>query len=214
MSLFPLSAAAKKTFWRGLKHPLFISLVGAFAATILIPGIVARSNSRAVLSKAKIDYALDLMKSSDSVNTAINKIKSEFEGFEKGSLSASPEDFNKRREECGRRIVKFQSQLDDLAWTWTWGASFRARVLKLISEDDFNKLQSYNSKYNDNVVATSAVLDAPRNAYLKAEAAQPARGTAPIMRALDQDLRRLQSEREELVRKMVAVFQKPFAHFE
>jgi len=207
MSRSPLSTAVIDAFWRGLKHPLFISLFSAFVAAILIPGVVARSNSRAVLNKAKIDHALEMMKSSDAVNTAINKIKSEFEAFEKGSVNASPGDYNKRREESGHRIVKFQSQLDDVAWTWTWGESFRARVLKLISDADYEKLQSYNSKYNDNVVATSAVLDKPRNAYLKADAAQPAPGTAPIMPALHDDLRRLQSERDELVRKMAAVFQ-------
>lgn len=207
MSASPFRATVIDLFWRGLKHPFFISLFSAVAATILIPGIVARSNARAVLNKARIDHALDMMKSSDSVNTAINKIKSEFEAFEKASLTASPEEFDKRREESGHRIVTFQGQLDDVAWTWTWGESFRARVLRLISNAEFTKLESYNSKYNDNVVATSAVLDKPREAYLKANAAPPVQGAAPIMPALHQRLRDLQSEREELVRKMVAVFQ-------
>jgi hypothetical protein len=207
VSLFPFGPTTKNALLAGLKHPIFISLFSAAMASIIIPGIVARSNAKAVLAKARIDHALDMMKSSDSVNTAINKIKSEFEAFEKSSLKASPEEYNKRREECGHRIVIFQGQLDDVAWTWTWGASFRARVLKLISEADFDTLQSYNSKYNDNVVATSAVLDKPREAFLKADAVRPAPGAAPIMPALHQRLRDLQAEREELVRKMVAVFQ-------
>src|SRR5213075_159342 len=144
MSLFPFSPTTKNAILDGLKHPIFISLFSAVMASIIIPGIVARSNARAVLTKARIDHALEMMKASDSVDTAFNKIKSELESFEKGALDAPLEEYNKRRVEAGTRIATYQSQLDDIAWTWTWGGSFRAHVLKLISEDDFKELESYN----------------------------------------------------------------------
>src|SRR6266478_4692987 len=128
MSLFPFSPTTKNAILDGLKHPVFISLLSAVLASIIIPGIVARSNARAALTKARIDHALEMMKASDSVDTAINKIKSELESFEKGSLDASSEEYNKRRLEAGSRITNYQSQLDDVAWTWTWGGSFRAKV--------------------------------------------------------------------------------------
>jgi hypothetical protein len=207
MSLFPFSPTTKNAILDGLKHPIFISLFSAVLASIIIPGIVARSNARAVLTKARIDHALEMMKASDSVDTALNKIKSELEGFEKGSLDAPAEEYDKRRLEAGNRIVTYQSQFDDLAWTWTWGGSFRARVLHLIPDDDFKELESYDWCYTENLIATSAVLDRPRLAYTKANAPKPPPGTSPIMPALDKQLRDLQSKRDELVRKMVAIFQ-------
>ena len=207
MSLFPFSPNTKNAILDGLKHPVFISLLSAVLASIIIPGIVARSNARAALTKARIDHALEMMKASDSVDTAINKIKSELESFEKGSLDASPEEYNKRRLEAGSRITKYQSQLDDIAWTWTWGGSFRAKVLNLVSDTDFKELESYNWCYTENLKATSALLNLPRLTYTKANAPQPPPGTPPIMPGLDTQLRDLQSKRDEFVRKMVAVFQ-------
>jgi len=191
----------------GFKHPLVVSVFSAVMASIIIPGVVARSNARATLLKARIDHALEMMKASDTVDTAINKIKSELEAFEKGALGASAEEYNKRRLDAGARIAKYQSQLDDVAWTWTWGGSFRARVLKLISEADSKELESYNWCYDQNLKATSILLDPPRLAYTKANAPQPPAGTPPMMPGLDKQLRDMQSKRDELVRKMVAVFQ-------
>jgi hypothetical protein len=207
VSQFPFGPTAKSALLAGLKHPIFISLFSAAMASIIIPGIVARSNAKAVLAKARIDHALEMMKASDSVNTALNKIKSELESFEKGSLEAPAEEYNKRRVEAGARIATYQSQLDDNAWTWTWGGSFRARVLKLISDADFKELESYNWCYSENVKATSALLDPPRLAYTKANAAQPPPGMPAIMPGVDKQLRDLQSRRDELVRKMIAIFQ-------
>ena len=215
MSLFPLSPSLRNNILDTLKHPVFVSLFSAVLASIIIPGIVARSNARAVLTKARIDHALEMMKASDSVDTALNKIKSELEGFEKGSLDAPTEEYDKRRLEAGNRIVTYQSQFDDIAWTWTWGGSFRSRVLHLISEDDFKELQSYNWCYTENLKATSAVLDPPRLVYTKASAPKPPPGTPPIMPALDKQLHDLQAKRDELVRKMVAIFQdEPRPHWD
>jgi hypothetical protein len=207
MSLFPLSPGAKNAILDVLKHPVFVSLFSALVGYLIIPGIIARSNAHAALAKARIDHALEMLKASDSVDTAFNKIKSELESFEKGSLDASPEEYNKRRVEAGSRIAGFQSQLDDIAWTWTWGESFRAQVLQLISDADFKELESYNWCYDQNLRTTSALLDPPRLTYTKANAPPLPPGTLPIMPGLDKQLRNLQSKRDELVRKMVAVFQ-------
>src|SRR5204863_8349072 len=119
----------------------------------------------------------------------------------------SPEDYQKRRDELRTRIYSIHSDFDSTAWVWAWNISYRARVLTLISEQDFAKLQSLIAKYSNNLVATSHEFDKPWRTYLPADASLPKQSTAAIMPGLDKSLRDLQSERDELVRSMAEVFQ-------
>ena len=203
----PLSAAAKKKISRFFKHPLLITLIGTLVASWVIPGVVGRSNTRAVRAKARIDQAIETMNSSNSVNTHLHKLKTAFEAFEKDSLSASPEDYQKRREELRTRIYSIHSDFDSIAWSWTWSISYRARVLNLVSANEFRELQAQADKYDKNLTATSLEFDKAWHAYLPANASTPKPTTGAIMPGIEKPLRDLQSQRDEIVRRMAEVFQ-------
>jgi hypothetical protein len=203
----PLSASALQNISGFLKHPLLITVIGTVVASAIIPGIVGRSNARAVRAKARIDQAIEVMNASNTVDMHLHKMKTAFEAFEKDALTASPEDYQKRRDELRARIYSIHSDFDSTAWVWAWNISYRARVLTLISEQDFAKLQFLIGKYSNNLVATSHEFDKPWRSYLPADASLPKQSTAAIMPALDKPLRDLQLERDELVRSMAEVFQ-------
>lgn len=203
----PLSAKTKEKISQFFKHPLLITLLGTAVASWVIPGIVGRSNIEAARAKARIDQALEVMNASNSVNTHLHKIKTAFETFEKDSLSASPQDYQPRREELRKQIYSIHSDFDSIAWSWTWSVSYRARVLKLVSEKEFEELQVQAGKYDKNLTATSLEFDKAWHSYLPATTSAPKPAAGPIMPGIEKSLRDLQSERDEIVRKMAGVFQ-------
>lgn len=175
-------------------------------ASAVIPWIVGRSNQSALLAKARVDQALELIDTPSSVNVILNKMKAAFETFEKDSMRGIPDDYRKRRDELRQRIYALRNDLDGIAWWWAWSISYRSRVLKLISNDDFNRLTAMIHNYTDNLVQTSAVLDEPWRIYIPDD--HPTPPAKPIMDGLAKRLSDLQGQREELVRQMSAIFQK------
>jgi hypothetical protein len=202
-----LIASKTEEIFHYLGHPLFITLLSAVVAIWITPGIVGRSTARAQRNKARQDQALEMITASNLVDTTLNKIKTEFEAFEKGSVGATADDYRPRRDDLGRQIRSLQSDLDSNAWSWTWSISYRAHFLKLISPQDFEGLKTQATKYVENLVTTCHEFDKPGVAYLRADALPPKPNAAPIMPGLDKRLHDLQSERDELVRKMAEVFQ-------
>ena len=203
----PLSAKTKEKISLFLRHPVVITLFSSLVASWVIPGIVGRSNIEAARAKARIEQALAVMDSSNAVNTHLHKIKTAFETFEKDSLSASPQDYQPRREELRKQIYSIHSDFDSIAWSWTWSISHRARVLKLISEKEFEELQTQAGKYDKNLTATSQEFDKAWRSYLPANTSAPKPTAGPIMPGIEKSLRDLESERDEIVRKMAGVFQ-------
>src|ERR1043165_4725572 len=203
----PSRSSVTETILQGLKHPLFITLFSAFVASWVIPGIVGTSNVRAARAKARIDQALEVINTANSVDAHLHKMKTAFEAFEKDSLKASPEDYQKLREELRSRIYSVYSDFDGVAWSWVGTISYRALVLKLISPNEYETLKSLADKYAGNLVANCQEFDKPWSTYLLADASKPKPTTGAIMPGLDKPLRDLQSERDDLVRKMAEVFQ-------
>src|SRR5437588_12753899 len=105
----PLSPSTKQNISGFLKHPLLITVIGTVVASAIIPGIVGRSNARAVRAKARIDQAIEVMNASNTVDMHLHKMKTAFEAFEKDALTASPEDYQKRRDELRTRIYSIHS---------------------------------------------------------------------------------------------------------
>lgn len=202
-----LSVAAKKKLARFFKHPLLITLLGTLVASWVIPGIVGRSNIEAARADARIKQALEVMNSSNSVDTHLHQIKTAFETFEKDSLSARPEDYKTRREELRKQVYAIHGEFDSIAWSWAWSTSFRARFLKLVSEEEFFELQALAGKYDKNLTATAQEFDKAWRIYLPANASAEKPTAGPVMPGIEKALRDLQSERDAIVRKMASVFQ-------
>ena len=80
------SAATNKVD-RFFRHPLTLSIVGALLGSLLIPWVAGRANKQAVLAETRVKQAIEMMATSNSVNVMLNKLKTEFESFEKDSLS-------------------------------------------------------------------------------------------------------------------------------
>lgn len=200
MSLFPLSALTKRRISRFFKHPILIAAIASW----LIPGIVERSNARAARDKARIDQALEMINTSTSVNAILNKMKTEFETFERDSLGAWPDDYRKERAELRGRINSLHREFDSIAWWWPWSVSYRARALNLISDDNFKELQSKVYEYIKNLKTTLALFKRPREIYLTADS--PMRSaTEPVMPELEEQFQGLQAKRDNLVRQMAAL---------
>ncbi|MEN3368722.1 MAG: hypothetical protein V7609_865 [Verrucomicrobiota bacterium] len=191
---------AKKTFFRILKHPLLIAAIASW----LIPGIIERSNARAARNKTRIEQAMEMINASASVNSLLNKMKTEFESFEKDSLGASPEDYRKLRDGLRDRVHSLHSDFNGLGWWWPWTISYRVKALDLVSDDNFIELQSLINKYIENLTAASKLFEEPRKHYLPAAAPIQTAGQE-IMPGLDERFQDLQTKRDNLVRQMAAL---------
>src|SRR4030095_7082911 len=88
MELSSQSAATTKVD-RFFRHPLTLSIVGALLGSLLIPWVAGRANKQAVLAETRVKQAVEIMTTSNSVNVMLNKLKTEFESFEKDSLSTA-----------------------------------------------------------------------------------------------------------------------------
>ena len=201
------SPATAKKFSRSLRHPLLITLLSGLLASWVIPGVVGRSNIRAARAKARIDQALEVMNTSNSVNTHSHKMQTAFQAFEKDSLKASPEDYQKRREELRGRIYSIYGDFDGIAWSWPGSIFYRGRVLQLISQNEYEELQSLGKKYTENLLAACRELDKAWRAYLPADASMPKPTTSGIMTGIEKPLQDLLSQREDVVRRMAEIFQ-------
>ena len=106
------------------RHPLTLSVIGALLGSMLIPWVAGRANKQAVLAETRVKQAIDIMATSNSVNVMLNKLKTGFESFEKDSLStASPEEYQKRREELRRQIYALYADFNSVGWWWTWNSN-------------------------------------------------------------------------------------------
>src|SRR5581483_2144000 len=123
-------------------------------------------------------------------NVMLNKVKTGFESFEKDSLStASPEEYQKRREELRRQIYALYADFNSVGWWWTWNA--------------------YIMKYDSNLQQTVHLLDRPWRDYLSDSPQElvPADQRKPVMPDIDKPFGTLREQRDAIVEHMASLFQ-------
>ena len=209
MELSNQSAATTRVD-RFFRHPLTLSIVGALLGSLLIPWVAGRANKQAVLAETRVKQAIEIMTTSESVNVMLNKLKTEFESFEKDSLStASPEDYRKRRDELRQRIYPLYAEFNSVGWWWTWNAYNQARILRLIGPKALEQLKADIMKYDSNLQQAVHLLDEPWHAYLSDDP-QVLLGAAerkPVMQIVDKPFGALRQQRDTIVQDMASLFQ-------
>ncbi len=209
MELSNQSAATTRVD-RFFRHPLTLSIVGALLGSLLIPWVAGRANKQAVLAETRVKQAVEIMTTSNSVNVMLNKLKTEFESFEKDSLStASPEDYRKRRDELRQRIYPLYAEFNSVGWWWTWNAYNQARILRLIGPKALEQLKADIMKYDSNLQQAVNLLDEPWHAYLSDDP-QVLLGAAerkPVMQVVDKPFGALRQQRDTIVQDMASLFQ-------
>jgi len=209
MELSNQSAATTRVD-RFLRHPLTLSIIGALLGSLLIPWVAGRANKQAVLAETRVKQAIEIMTTSESVNVMLNKLKTEFESFEKDSLStASPEDYRKRRDELRQRIYPLYAEFNSIGWWWTWNAYNQARILRLLGPKALEQLKADIMKYDSNLQQTVHLLDEPWHAYLSDDP-QVLLGSAerkPVMPVVDKPFGALRQQRDTIVQDMASLFQ-------
>jgi len=205
----PSQSAATSRVDRFFRHPLTLSVIGALLGSVLIPWIAGRANKQAVLAETRVKQAIEMMATSNSVNVMLNKLKTEFESFEKDSLStASQEDYRKRREELHQRIYTLYADFNSVGWWWAWNAYNQARILRLLGPKALERLRADITKYNANLEQTVHLLDEPWHAYLSVDPhALHAADTKPVMQDVDKPFGVLREQRDVIVQDMAALFQ-------
>ena len=209
MELSNQSAATTKVD-RFFRHPLTLSIVGALLGSLLIPWVAGRANKQAVLAETRVKQAIEIMTTSESVNVMLNRLKTEFESFEKDSLStASPEDYRKRRDELRQRIYPLYAEFNSVGWWWTWNAYNQARILRLIGPTALEQLKADIMKYDGNLQQTVHLLDEPWHAYLSDDphVLLGAAERKPVMQVVDKPFGALRQQRDTIVQDMASLFQ-------
>ena len=206
----PNQSAVTTTVDRFFRHPLTLSVIGALLGSVLIPWIAGRANKQAVLAETRVKQAIEMMATSNSVNVMLNKLKTEFESFEKDSLSiASQEDYRKRREELHQRIYTLYADFNSVGWWWAWNAYNQARILRLLGPKALEHLRADITKYNANLEQTVHLLDEPWHVYLSEDpqVLLHAAERKPIMQEVDKPFGVLREQRDAIVQDMAALFQ-------
>src|SRR5437763_17080166 len=151
MELSNQSAATTRVD-RFFRHPLTLSIVGALLGSLLIPWVAGRANKQAVLAETRVKQAIEIMSTSNSVNVMLNKLKTEFESFEKDSLSpASQEESRKRRDEFHQRIYSLYADFNSVGGGWTWNAYNKARTVRLLGPTALEQFNTDIIKYDTNL---------------------------------------------------------------
>ena len=209
MELSNQSAATTRVD-RFFRHPLTLSIVGALLGSLLIPWVAGRANKQAVLAETRVKQAIEIMTTSESVNVMLNKLKTEFESFEKDSLStASPEDYRKRRDELRQRIYPLYAEFNSVGWWWTWNAYNQARILRLIGPKALEQLKADIMKYDSNLQQAVHLLDEPWHTYLSDDSQvllRPAERKF-VMQVVDKPFGALRQQRDTIVQDMASLFQ-------
>ena len=203
-------SAATTRVDRFFRHPLTLSIVGALLGSLLIPWVAGRANKQAVLAETRVKQAIEMMATSNSVNVMLNKLKTEFESFEKDSLStASPEEYLKRRDELRQRVYALYADFNSTGWWWTWNAYNQARILRLIGPKALEQMKADIMKYDSNLQQTVHLLDEPWHMYLSEDphVLLPAAERKPVMPAVDKPFGALRQQRDTIVQDMASLFQ-------
>lgn len=209
MELSNQSAATTRVD-RFFRHPLTLSIIGALLGSLLIPWVAGRANKQAVLAETRVKQAIEIMATSESVNVMLNRLKTEFESFEKDSLStASPEDYRKRRDELRQRIYPLYAEFNSVGWWWTWNAYNQARILRLVGPTALEQFKSDIMKYDSNLQQTVHLLDEPWHAYLSDDPQVLLRAAErkPVMQVVDKPFGALRQQRDTTVQDMASLFQ-------
>lgn len=209
MELSDHSAPANKVdlFFR---HPLTLSIIGALLGSLLIPWVAGRANKQAVIAETRVKQAVEIMTTSNSVNVMLNKLKTEFESFEKDSLStAAQEDYRKRRDELRQRIYSLYAEFNSVGWWWTWNAYHQSRILRLIGPTALEQFRADITKYNTNLEQTVHLLSEPWHIYLSddPQVLLHAAERKPIMQVVDKPFGVLKEQRDAIVQDMATLFQ-------
>ena len=196
---------------RFFRHPLTLSIVGALLGSLLIPWVAGRANREAVLTETRVKQAIEMMTTSNSVNVMLNRLKTEFESFEKDSLSTiSPDDYRKRRDELRQRIYPLYADFNSIGWWWTWNAYNQARILRLLGPKALEQMKADIMKYDSNLQQTVHLLDGPWHAYLSDDPQVEllrADQRKPVMQAVDKPFGDLRQDRDTIVQDMASLFQ-------
>ena len=196
---------------RFFKHPLTLSIIGALLGSLLIPWVAGRANRQAVLAETRVKQAIEMMTTSNSVNVMLNRLKTEFESFEKDSLSTiSQEDYRKRRDELRQRIYPLYADFNSAGWWWTWNAYNQARILRLLGPKALEQMKADIMKYDSNLQQTVHLLDGPWHAYLSDDPQVEllrADQRKPEMPVIDKPFGTLREQRDTIVQDMASLFQ-------
>ena len=206
----PNQSAATTKVDRFFRHPLTLSIIGALLGSLLIPWVAGRANKQAVLAETRVKQAVEIMTTSNSVNVMLNKLKTEFESFEKDSLStASQEEYRKRRDELHQRIYSLYAEFNSVGWWWTWNAYNQARILRLLGPTALEQFKADIMKYDSNLKQTVHLLDEPWHKYLSddPQVLLPAAERKPVMQVVDKPFGALRQQRDTIVQDMASLFQ-------
>jgi hypothetical protein len=206
----PNQSAATTKVDRLFRHPLTLSIIGALLGSLLIPWVAGRANKQAVLAETRVKQAIEIMTTSESVNVMLNKLKTEFESFEKDSLStASQEEYRKRQDELHQRIYSLYAEFNSVGWWWTWNAYNQARILRLLGPTALEQFKADIMKYDSNLKQTVHLLDQPWRKYLSddPQVLLPAAERKPVMPVIDKPFGALRQQRDTIVQDMASLFQ-------
>ena len=140
----------------------------------------------------------------------LNRLKTEFESFEKDSLStASQEEYLKRRDELRQRIYPLYADFNSVGWWWTWNVYNQARILRLLGPTALEQMKADILKYDSNLQQTVHLLDEPWHAYLSDDPQEllPAAERKPVMQIVDKPFGVLRQQRDTIVQDMARLFQ-------
>jgi len=206
----PNQSATTTKVDRLFRHPLTLSIIGALLGSLLIPWVAGRANKQAVLAETRVKQAVEIMTTSNSVNVMLNKLKTEFESFEKDSLStASQEEYRKRQDELHQRIYSLYAEFNSVGWWWTWNAYNQARILRLLGPTALEQFKADIMKYDSNLKQTVHLLDEPWHKYLSddPQVLLPAAERKPVMQVVDKPFGALRQQRDTIVQDMASLFQ-------
>jgi hypothetical protein len=187
---------------RILDHPLFLLLLGTMLGSVLIPSLSARFNTKRLLSETRHQEALNTIEKGFDVDRRLNSVSTRLASFAKDHQRLhQPIVFS---EAILTKVEDLYVEFEQRAWWWCAEEFAKAKVLRLLSNEQLEQFSSLARQYHDNLLASTVALDHLRVACL---------GANPDNRAADREansavqlLDRLALQRDQIVNAMADLF--------
>jgi hypothetical protein len=196
--------AGKNREWS--RHPITLLLAGSALSAIVLPWIGARMNDRQLIDSARLRQCQTILENSAQVNRRLNGLLTTMEMFIKDTafevvLAQSERD--RMRIELARQYREFDAH----AWWWISGLPTEVKLLRI--DVDSKNLGDILGRYQANLVESTAVLDGLWEACVRKEMKPGDPHTTGLASKTRAQFSALQSERQDLVGKLVYLLAPP-----
>lgn len=155
-----LQASGSRLF-DGLRHPMFLLVIGSVIGSFLIPWITERASKKQVLQEARLRKAVEIVDNNQRTVSQLGALVTRLQMFHKDNvrLRPSPSKLVSLQEKLASDMNDRYLEFDKDGWWWYRNLTEEAAILEILPPEGSGKLREHVDAYAANILQTVNALN-------------------------------------------------------